>query len=118
MLYTVKSWNELLSDNTNKLKSSNSLGHRAKPKNLEAEKRTRQLNHGLPVLQSKTSRANRRRHMVIRDPIPEVQFCDGEVDTRIVLHACYARKNDSVMHADSLTLRLISLSYYLLIAKT
>ena len=70
------------------------------------------------VTQSKTSRANRRRHMVIRDPIPEVQFCAGEVDTRIGLHACYACKNDSVMHADSLTLRLMSLSYYLLIAKT
>ena len=30
MHYTVKSWNELLSANTNKLKSSNSSCHRAK----------------------------------------------------------------------------------------
>ena len=96
MHYTVKSWNELLGANTNKLKSSNSLCHRAKPQHLEAEKQTRQLNHGLPVLQSKTSRAKRRRHMVIRDPVPEVQFRDGEADTRIVLHARHARRNDSV----------------------
>ena len=53
MYYAVQSWNELLSANTNKLKSSNSLCHRAKPKNLEAEKRTRQLNHGLPVLHNR-----------------------------------------------------------------
>ena len=40
MHYTVKSWNELLSANTNKLKSSNSLCHRAKPKYLEADSET------------------------------------------------------------------------------
>ena len=40
MHYTVKSWNELLSANTNKLKSSNSLYHRAKPKHLEADSAT------------------------------------------------------------------------------
>ena len=40
MHYTVKSWNELLSANTNKLKSSNSLCHRAKPKHLEADAAT------------------------------------------------------------------------------
>ena len=40
MHYAVKSWNELLSANTNKLKSSNSLCHRAKPKHLEADSET------------------------------------------------------------------------------
>ena len=40
MHYTVTSWNELLSANTDKLKSSNSLCHRAKPKHLEADSAT------------------------------------------------------------------------------
>ena len=35
----------------------------------------------------RTSRATGRRHMVIRDPVPEVQFRDEEADTRIVLYA-------------------------------
>ena len=55
--------------------------------------------------------------MVTRDPVPEVQFCDEEADTRIVLYARHARRNDSVIHSDTLTLRLMSLSYCLLIAK-
>ena len=44
--------------------------------------------------------------MVIRDPVPEVQFRDEEADTPIVLHARHARRNDSVMHSDTVTLRL------------
>ena len=52
----------------------------------------------------------RSRHIVIRDPVPEVQFRDEEADTRIVLHARHARRNDSVLHSDTLTLRLMSLS--------
>ena len=55
---------------------------------------------------------------MIRDPVPEVQFRDGEADTRIVPYARHERRNDSVMHSDTLTLRLISLSYCLFIAKT
>ena len=47
---------------------------------------------------------------VIRDPVPEVQFCEEEAETRIALHARHARRNDSVMHSDTLTLRLMSLS--------
>ena len=39
-VYTVKSWNEPISVYTNKLKSSNSLCHRAKPKHLEADSAT------------------------------------------------------------------------------
>ena len=64
--------------------------------------------------QPKTSRATRRRHMVIRDPVPEVQFHDEEADTRIVLHVRHARRNDRVMHSDTLTLRLMSLSSLML----
>ena len=56
--------------------------------------------------------------MVTKDPVPEVQVRDEEDDTRIVLYARHARRNDSVMHSDTLTLRLISLSYCLLIANT
>ena len=41
--------------------------------------------------------------MVIRDPVPEVQFRDEEADTRIVLHARHARKKEGVMHSDTLT---------------
>ena len=37
MHYAVKSWNELLSANTNKLKSANSLCHGAKPKYFGAD---------------------------------------------------------------------------------
>ena len=48
--------------------------------------------------------------MVIRDPVPEVQFRDEEADTRIVLHAQHVRRNDSVLHSDTLTLTLMSLS--------
>ena len=59
-----------------------------------------------PCDNQRTSRAARRRHMVIRDPVPEVQFRDEEADTPIVLHARHARRNDSVMHSDTLTLRL------------
>ena len=46
--------------------------------------------------------------MVIRDPVPEVQFRDEleEADTPIVLHARHARRNYSVMHSDTVTLRL------------
>ena len=40
MQYVVTSWNELLGANTNKLKSSNSLCHRAKPKHLESDSAT------------------------------------------------------------------------------
>ena len=47
---------------------------------------------------------------MIRDPDPEVQFCDEEAETRIVLHARHARRNDSVMQSNTLTLRLMSLS--------
>ena len=39
--------------------------------------------------------------MVTRDPVPEVQFRDEEADTRIVLYARLARRNDSVMHSYS-----------------
>ena len=46
--------------------------------------------------------------MVIRDPVPEVQFHGEEVDMRILLHARHARKNDIVMHSDTLTLTLMS----------
>ena len=56
--------------------------------------------------------------MVIRDPVPEVQFRDEAADTRIVLYARHARRNDSLMHSDTLILRLMSLSYCLLIGKT
>ena len=44
--------------------------------------------------------------MVIRDPVPEVQFRNEKADTPIVLHARHARRNDSVMHSDTVTLRL------------
>lgn len=47
---------------------------------------------------------------VVRDPVSEVLFDDEEAETRIVLHARHARRNDSVMHSDTLTLRLMSLS--------
>ena len=40
MHYAVKSWNELLSANKNKLKSSNSSCLRAQPKHLEADSAT------------------------------------------------------------------------------
>ena len=46
----------------------------------------------------------------MRDPVPEVQFRDEEAGTRIVLHGRHARRNDSVMYSDTLTLRLMSLS--------
>ena len=38
---------------------------------------------------------------MIRDPVPEVQFCEEEAETRIALHARHARRNDSVMHSDT-----------------
>ena len=41
---------------------------------------------------SKTSRATRRRHMMVRDPVPEVQFRDEEADTPIVLHPRHPRR--------------------------
>ena len=67
MHYAVKSWNELLSANTNKLKSANSLCHRAKPKHsLEADSTT---GSWTPVWQPKASRVTRRRHIVVRDPL-------------------------------------------------
>ena len=47
---------------------------------------------------------------MIGDPVPDVQFSDEEAYTTIVLHARHARRNDSVMHSDTLTLRLMSLS--------
>ena len=53
----------------------------------------------VPCDNRRTSRATGRRHMVIRDPVPEVQFRDEEADTPIVLHARHARRNDSVMHS-------------------
>ena len=56
--------------------------------------------------------------MVTRDPVLEAQFRDEEADTRIVLYARHARRNDSVMHSSTLTLRLMSLSCCLLMAKT
>ena len=46
---------------------------------------------------------------MIRDPVPEEQFCDKEAETRIVLHARNARGNDSVMHSNTLTLRALSI---------
>ena len=54
--------------------------------------------------------------MVIDDPVPEARFSDEETDKRVFLHALHAHRNDSVMHSD--TLRLMSLSYCLLIEKT
>ena len=60
----------------------------------------------VPCDNRRTSRATGSRHMVIRDPVPEVQFRDEEADTPIVLHARDARRNDSVMHSDTVTLRL------------
>ena len=60
----------------------------------------------VPCDNRRTIRATGRRHMVIRDPVPEVQFRDEEADTPIVLHARHARRNDSVMHSDTVTLRL------------
>ena len=91
MHYTVHSWNELLRANTNKLKLSNSLCHRAKPKHLEADWATGSwtCDNRRPV---------ERRYMVIRDAVPEVQFHYEEADRRIVLHARHARRNDSVTH--------------------
>ena len=80
--------------------------------------RSRRGNWSMDVWQPKTSRATRRRHIVIGDPVPEVQFSDEEADTTIFLHARRARRNDSVMHSDTLTMRLMYLSYCLLIAKT
>ena len=56
--------------------------------------------------------------MVIRDPVNEVQFRDEEANTRIVLNAWHAGRNDSVMHSDTLTMTPMFLSYCLLIAKT
>ena len=39
---------------------------------------------------------------MIRDPVPEVQFRDEEVETRIiVLNARHPRRNEGVMHSDS-----------------
>ena len=52
----------------------------------------------MDVRQTKTSQATRRRHVVTDDPAPEVQLSDEEADTRVVLHAWHARRNDSVMH--------------------
>ena len=72
----------------------------------------------MDVWQPKTNRVTRRGYMVIRDPVPEVQFCYEEADTGIVFHARHACRNDSVMHSDTPTLRLMSLSYCLLKAKT
>ena len=113
-VYTVKSRNEPISANTNKLKSSNSLCHRAKPKHLEADAATGSwtCDNQRPVrrLDADTSWSE--------TPVPEVQFSDEEADTTIVLHARHAHRNDSVMHSDTLTLRLMYLSYCLLIAKT
>ena len=37
-----------------------------------------------PCDNRRTSRATRRRHMVIRDPVPEVQFRDEEADIRVL----------------------------------
>ena len=61
-----------------------------------------------PCDNRRISRATKRRLMVIRDPVPEVQFRDEEADTPIVLHVRHvrARRNDSVMHSDTVTLRL------------
>ena len=115
LVYTVKSWNDPISANTNKLKSSNSLCHRVKPKHLEADS---PRNWIMDVRQTKTSQATRRRHVVTDDPAPEVQLSDEEADTRVVLHAWHARRNDSVMHTNKLSLILMSLTYCLLFAKT
>ena len=41
------------------------------------------MDHGRVT--TKTSRATRRRYMVIRDPVPEVQFRYEEADTRSML---------------------------------
>ena len=115
LVYTVKSWNEPISANTNKLKASNSLCHRVKPKHLEADS---PRNWITDVRQTKTSQATRRRHVVIDDPAPEERFSDEEADTRVVLHAWHARRNDSVMHTNTLSLILMSLTYCLHLAKT
>ena len=69
----------------------------------------------MDVRQTKTSQATRRRHVVIDDPAPEVQLSDEEADTRVVLHAWHARRNDNT---NKLSLRLMSLTYCLLLAKT
>ena len=105
LVYTVKSWNEPISTNTNKLKSSNSLCHRVKPKHLEADS---PRNWIMDVWQPR----------MIDDPAPEVQLSDEEADTRVVLHVWHARRNDSVMHTNTLSLRLMSLTNNLLLAKT
>ena len=47
---------------------------------------------------------------MITDPVPEVQFCDKEAEMRIVLHARHAHRNDSEMHSNILTRRLMTLS--------
>ena len=113
MHYTVRSWNKLLGANTNKLKSSNSLCYRAKSKHLEADSATGSwtCDNWIPVVLLDED-------MVIRDPVNEVQFRDEEANTRIVLNAWHAGRNDSVMHSDTLTMTLMFLSYCLVIAKT
>ena len=47
---------------------------------------------------------------MVRDPFPEVQFSDEEAETYIFLHVRHARRNEGVMHSDTLTLTMISLS--------
>ena len=106
MHYAAKSWNELLSANTNKLKSSNSLCHGAKPKHFEADSATGSWTRTTEDQLGDSQQT----HNDHGDPVPEVQFCDEEAETRIVLPARHARRNDGVMRSNTLTRRLMSLS--------
>ena len=47
---------------------------------------------------------------MVRDLFPEVQFSDEEAETHIFLHVWHARRNEGVMHSDTLTLTMMSLS--------
>ena len=65
----------------------------------------------MDMWQPNTSRVTRRRHTVIGDPVPEVQFSDEEADSRIVLHARHARRNDSDVLSDVFLLLLAHIKY-------
>ena len=66
-VYTVKLWNEPISASTNKLKSSNSLRHRAKPKYLEEYSAT---GSWMCDNRRKTSPVTISRHMVVGEAVP------------------------------------------------
>ena len=46
--------------------------------------------------------------MVIRDPVPEVQFRDEEADTPIVLHARHVRARRKIKMKDEMEQKLTS----------